>query len=68
MIAILWVVRRWRPATVKTVFGRLQLVSAAFMAFSHGSNDGQKSMGVFTLALVLGGALPKPEFAFPMRG
>jgi PiT family inorganic phosphate transporter len=48
-----------RPGTVRRVFGRLQLLSAAFMAFSHGSNDGQKFIGAFTLALVLGGALPE---------
>jgi PiT family inorganic phosphate transporter len=67
MVGILWVVRRWLPGTVKSVFGKLQILSAAFMAFSHGSNDGQKFMGVFTLALILGGALPKPEGdAFPI--
>jgi PiT family inorganic phosphate transporter len=37
------------------------------MAFSHGSNDGQKFMGVFTLALILGGVMPMPEgSAFPI--
>ena len=46
-----------RPGTLRQAFGRLQLLSAAFMAFSHGSNDGQKFIGVFTLALVLGGVL-----------
>ena len=57
MIAILWIVRRWAPGDrASRVFGRLQILSAAFMAFSHGSNDGQKFIGVFTLALVLGGA------------
>jgi PiT family inorganic phosphate transporter len=49
---------RARPATVKKTFGRLQILSSAFMAFSHGSNDGQKFMGVFSLALVLGGVFP----------
>jgi PiT family inorganic phosphate transporter len=39
------------------VFRWLQIGSAAFVAFSHGSNDGQKFMGTFTLALVLGGVL-----------
>jgi PiT family inorganic phosphate transporter len=34
------------------------------MAFSHGSNDGQKFMGAFCLALVLGGVLP--SFAIPI--
>lgn len=53
-----------RLGTIRTVFGRLQVVSAAFMAFSHGSNDGQKFIGVFTLALVLGGILP--EFQVPL--
>jgi inorganic phosphate transporter, PiT family len=47
-----------RPGTVRRVFGRLQILSAGFMAFSHGSNDGQKFIGVFTLALLLGGILP----------
>ena len=54
-----------RPGKVRRVFGRLQIVSAAFMAFSHGSNDGQKFIGVFTLALLLGGILP--EFKVPIR-
>lgn len=40
-------------------FRRLQLVSAAFMAFSHGSNDAQKTMGVVTLALISGHFLDK---------
>jgi PiT family inorganic phosphate transporter len=47
-----------RPGSVRRNFGRLQLVSAGFMAFSHGSNDGQKFIGVFSLALLLGGVLP----------
>lgn len=47
-----------RPGTVRRTFGRLQILSAGFMAFSHGSNDGQKFIGVFTLALMLGGLLP----------
>jgi PiT family inorganic phosphate transporter len=55
---------RARPGIVRRVFGRLQVLSAAFMAFSHGSNDGQKFIGAFTLALVLGGVLP--EFRVPL--
>jgi PiT family inorganic phosphate transporter len=53
-----------RPGTVRRIFGRLQILSAAFMAFSHGSNDGQKFIGVFSLALLLGGILP--EFRVPL--
>jgi PiT family inorganic phosphate transporter len=53
-----------RPGTVRKSFGRLQILSAGFMAFSHGSNDGQKFIGVFTLALLLGGIIP--SFAVPL--
>lgn len=59
MLLTYWVFRSTRYATVKRVFGKLQIVSAAFMAFSHGSNDGQKFMGAFALALVLGGMIPE---------
>lgn len=52
MLGLLWIVRRWRAATVETSSRRLQLVSAATMAFSHGSNDAQKAMGIITLAIV----------------
>ena len=45
----------WSPYRSRKVFGWLQLCSAGFMAFSHGSNDGQKFIGVFSLALLLGG-------------
>ncbi len=53
-----------RPGTVRRRFGRLQVLSAGFMAFSHGSNDGQKFIGTFSLALLLGGLLP--EFQIPL--
>jgi PiT family inorganic phosphate transporter len=46
------------PARVGPIFRRTQIVSAAIMAFSHGSNDAQKTMGIITLALVSGGLLP----------
>ena len=51
MIALLWAFRRTRPDTVHRTSRRLQLLSACAMAFSHGSNDAQKSMGIITLAL-----------------
>jgi len=38
-------------------FSKLQILSAALMAFAHGSNDAQKSMGIITLALVSSGVL-----------
>jgi PiT family inorganic phosphate transporter len=46
---------RWRPTTMNQVFGRLQLFSASWMAFTHGTNDAQKVMGIITLALLSGG-------------
>jgi len=58
MVVIYWLFRRVHRGTASALFGRLQILSAGFMAFSHGSNDGQKFMGVFSLALVLGGILP----------
>ncbi|MEK7777409.1 MAG: inorganic phosphate transporter, partial [Chloroflexota bacterium] len=48
----------------RALFGKLQLISAAFMAFSHGSNDGQKFMGVFVLGLVMSGVFS--EFHIPI--
>ena len=42
----------WRPRTVSTTFGKLQLFSAAYMGFGHGQGDAQKTMGIITLALV----------------
>jgi PiT family inorganic phosphate transporter len=61
MLAIYRAFANRHPALVKRIFGRAQVLSAAFMAFSHGSNDGQKFIGAFTLVLLLGGALPKFE-------
>ncbi|MFO0680929.1 MAG: inorganic phosphate transporter [Sandaracinus sp.] len=52
MVGLTWAVRRMRPGTVHRVSRRLQLLSACTMAFSHGSNDAQKSMGIITLALI----------------
>ncbi|MDR2105780.1 MAG: inorganic phosphate transporter [Coriobacteriales bacterium] len=46
---------------VNSVFSRLQIVSAAAVAFMHGTNDAQKTMGVITLALFTGGLLQSPE-------
>ena len=58
MVVILNVFRRANPQRINERFRRLQVLSAAFMAFSHGSNDAQKTMGIMTLALIAAGALP----------
>ncbi len=52
MIGIIWAVRRMRQRTVVRIARRAQLLSACTMAFSHGSNDAQKVMGIITLSLV----------------
>jgi PiT family inorganic phosphate transporter len=51
LMLLLWLFARARPLFVSRLFGRLQIISAAYMAFSHGSNDAQKTMGVLTMAL-----------------
>lgn len=48
---IFWVIRNWRPNTVNSVFGKLQIVSAAYMGFGHGLADAQKTMGIMMLTL-----------------
>lgn len=58
MVAIYWIFRRAQPSRVRGKFRVMQIISSGAMAFAHGSNDGQKFMGVFTLTLVLGGVLP----------
>lgn len=49
------------PGRVGGTFRRLQIVSAAFMAYSHGLNDAQKSMGIITMALFATGMLAHAE-------
>ncbi|MEP6469550.1 MAG: inorganic phosphate transporter [Chloroflexota bacterium] len=64
MIVIFNVFRHAHPKTMNDRFRRLQVLSATYMAFSHGSNDAQKTMGVMTFALVTAGVLP--EFKVPL--
>ncbi|HWE56535.1 MAG TPA: inorganic phosphate transporter [Acidimicrobiales bacterium] len=55
MVVILWTFHRFRPAPVNQGFKRAQILSTAAMAYSHGTQDAQKTMGVITLALVATG-------------
>jgi inorganic phosphate transporter, PiT family len=66
MVAIYWIFAKFRPSFVRRLFGRAQIGSAAFMAFSHGTNDAQKTMGIIALAVFVDqqatpGGVP-PEF------
>ena len=51
MTVLMVALRRIRPRMVNAVFGRGQIVSAAWMSFEHGRNDAQKTMGIIALAL-----------------
>jgi PiT family inorganic phosphate transporter len=55
MIGLYWVFRRATRKPVSAGFRRAQVFSAGYMAFAHGSNDAQKTMGIITLALVSAG-------------
>ena len=57
MLAIYWGLRNLTPALITAIFGKLQIGTAAAMAFSHGSNDAQKTMGVIALALFVHGQI-----------
>jgi PiT family inorganic phosphate transporter len=65
MIAITWIIHRQVPGKMNTLFRRLQLVSGGFVAFTHGTNDAQKTMGIITLALIASGHLSSEEFDVP---
>jgi PiT family inorganic phosphate transporter len=67
MVAIFWLARRRSPTSLTRMFRRLQMISAGFMALSHGSNDAQKTMGIITLSLVAfkAGGLSEGKFAVP---
>jgi PiT family inorganic phosphate transporter len=58
MLAVFWLVRRWRPAKVDKRFRRAQLFSAALYSIGHGGNDAQKTMGIIMAVLVAGGIFP----------
>jgi PiT family inorganic phosphate transporter len=58
MLALYWIFRNSKRKPLARTFRRLQVVSAGFMAFSHGSNDAQKTMGIITLALFSAGVIP----------
>jgi len=61
MLLISWLFFRVTRSVATRLFKRLQLISACFMAFSHGANDAQKAMGIITLALLSAGQIPSAE-------
>jgi PiT family inorganic phosphate transporter len=63
MVIMMWAFRNKSPYGLNKGFRKLQILSAASMAFSHGTADAQKSMGVITMALVSYGCIE--TFAVP---
>ena len=64
VLGILWLFRRVRQHRVNRTFRRAQILSAAFVALTHGTNDAQKTMGVIALALLA--AHPGERFHVPV--
>ena len=63
-LTIMWLFRRRRPATVRVLFSKLEIASAAFLAYSHGKNDGQMPIGLIAMgAMVASGT---GEFEIPL--
>jgi len=53
MLILFWLFRRSAPTKMRVIFSRLQWLATAFLAYSHGKNDGQMPIGVITMALVI---------------
>lgn len=58
---------KFRSSSLNNKFKRMQIITAATMAFSHGSNDAQKSMGIITLALLSGGYIDVFEVPYYVK-
>ena len=66
MIGVLWIFQKANPSAVRRLFGPMQVVSSAFMAWSHGTADGQKAIGVMAMALAIYNDTPSSEFSVPL--
>ena len=49
MVILSWILRNWTRSTAHAVFGKLQIMSAALLAYSHGKNDAQNAVGIMAL-------------------
>jgi len=66
MIGVLWIFQKSNPSAVRRLFGPMQVASSAFMAWSHGTADGQKAIGVMAMALAIYNDTPSSEFSVPL--
>ncbi len=65
-IVVTWLAKGMTPSFANKFFRRLQILSGSFVAFTHGQNDAQKTMGLIALALVAGGELSSSKFEVPL--
>ena len=65
-IVILHLFQRANPSLMRRTFGPMQIVSSAFMAWSHGTADGQKAIGVMAMLLAIWNETPATEFHVPL--
>ena len=63
-ILLLTIFAKRKPAQVNSVFGKLQLVSSTYFSLTHGANDGQKTMGIIALILLIEGVTTQFEISF----
>lgn len=67
---VIWLLLRifhsYRPDVLNRLFRKCQLFSSGFLAFSHGSNDAQKTMGIITLSLTTFGVINNKSFEIPL--
>lgn len=66
ILVLLRIFYKMRPELLNRLFRKLQLFSSGLLAFSHGSNDAQKTMGIITLALMTAGVIQNKTFAIPV--
>lgn len=66
ILVLLNIFYKMRPELLNNLFRKLQLFSSGFLAFSHGSNDAQKTMGIITLSLMTAGVLHNKTFEIPI--
>lgn len=66
VLVLLRLLYKTKPELLNKNFRKLQLISSGFLAFSHGSNDAQKTMGIITLSLMTFGFLDNKEFVVPI--
>ncbi len=64
MVIIMWVFRRSAPDTVNSIFSKVQIIAAAFVAYAHGKNDGQMPIGIIALGLMI--YYSKDQFDIPL--